>query len=69
MLWAEVIGNTDLQNLARLLLANEQQAAQVYWHLYPSADSNGRDQPYPEAGLRQLITIGNVEDWQSGAWL
>lgn len=44
-------GNTDIKNYARLLLANEQQAAKVYWHLYPAADANARDQPYPEQGL------------------
>ncbi|KAH8928622.1 glycoside hydrolase family 81 protein [Atractiella rhizophila] len=69
MLWAEVIGNNDIKNYARLLLANEIQAAQIYWHLYPAADGNARDQPYPEQAFRNLITVGNVEDWQSGAWL
>ncbi|PVF98067.1 glycoside hydrolase family 81 protein [Serendipita vermifera] len=69
LLYADVIGNNDLKNYARLLVATEQQAAKVYWHLYPAADPNARDQPYPEAGLRNLVTIGNVQDWQAGAWL
>ena len=30
---------------------------------------NDRDNAYPEAAARNLITMGNVEDWQSGAWL
>ena len=61
--------NVDIQNYARLLIATEQHAAQVYWHLYPRASSAHRDQPYPEQGLRDLVTIGNVQDWQAGAWL
>ncbi|KAI0044919.1 glycoside hydrolase family 81 protein [Auriscalpium vulgare] len=69
MLWAEVIGDTDIKNYARLLIATEQHATQVYWHLYPSASPTDRDNPYPEASVRSLITMGNVEDWQSGAWL
>ncbi|THH05220.1 hypothetical protein EW146_g9962 [Bondarzewia mesenterica] len=66
MLWASVIGDTDIKNYARLLLASEQHAAQVYWHMYPEANSTDRDQPYPEADVRSLVTIGNVQDWQSG---
>ncbi|KAL1734063.1 glycoside hydrolase family 81 protein [Schizophyllum commune] len=69
MLWALVSGNTDVYNYARMLLAQEQHAAQVYWHMYPSQSSTDRDQPYPEQGLRDLVTIGNVQDWQAGAWL
>lgn len=69
MLWAIVIGNQDIQNYARLLLATEQHAAQVYWHLYPNADAQDRDQPYPEQAIRNLTTIGNVDDWLAGAWL
>jgi len=69
LLWATVTGNVDIQNYARLLIATEQHAAQVYWHLYPRASSTHRDQPYPEQGLRDLVTIGNVQDWQAGAWL
>ena len=85
-LWAIVIGDTDIKNYARLLLASEQHAAQVslrrmfmvnqlmimdqtYWHMYPEANSTGRDQPYPDPDVRSLVTIGNVQDWQSGAWL
>lgn len=69
LLWATVTGNTNMVNYAKLLLASEQHAVQVYWHMDPASDSNGRDQPYPEQGVRQLVTMGNVEDWQSGAWL
>ncbi|KZT36281.1 hypothetical protein SISSUDRAFT_1034970 [Sistotremastrum suecicum HHB10207 ss-3] len=68
MLWGNVTGNTNLFNFARLLVATEQHASQTYWHLYPQASATARDQPYPEVGLRNLITIGNVEDWQAGAW-
>jgi endo-1,3(4)-beta-glucanase len=64
-----VIGDTDIKHYAQLLLASEQHAAQVYWHLYPSQSTTARDNPYPEASVRSLITMGNVEDWQSGAWL
>ncbi|KAI0153316.1 glycoside hydrolase family 81 protein [Xylariaceae sp. FL1272] len=69
LLWASVALSQDFVNYAKLLVATEQQAAQVYWHLYPSQSSTARDNPYPEAGVRDLITMGNVEDWQSGAWL
>lgn len=69
MLWGLVTGNNDAYNYARMLLAQEQHAAQVYWHMYPSQSSTDRDQPYPEQGLRSLVTIGNVQDWQAGAWL
>ncbi|KAG6883475.1 hypothetical protein C0993_005963 [Termitomyces sp. T159_Od127] len=69
LLWADATGNADIKNYARLLIATEQHAAQVYWHLYPGASATDRDQPYPEKGLRDLITIGNVMDWQAGAWL
>ncbi|KAG5650447.1 hypothetical protein H0H81_012201 [Sphagnurus paluster] len=69
LLWADVTGNTDIKNYARLLIANEQHAAQIYWHLYPKDSSTDREQPYPKQGLRNLVTMGNVMDWQSGAWL
>lgn len=69
MLWADVIGDTDMYNYARLLLASEQAAAQVYWHLYPAYSTTQRDNPYPEAAVRDLITIGNVQEYQAGAWL
>ncbi|EJD34613.1 hypothetical protein AURDEDRAFT_188974 [Auricularia subglabra TFB-10046 SS5] len=69
LLYATVTNNGNLKNYARLLLATEQQAAQVYWHLYPSAGSTARDNPYPEAAVRNLVTMGNVMDWQAGAWL
>jgi len=68
LLYAIVTDNDQLQNFARLLIATEQAGAQTYWHLYPSASSTDRDEPYPEAGLRSLVTIGNVEDDQAGAW-
>ncbi|KAI1114792.1 glycoside hydrolase family 81 protein [Nemania sp. NC0429] len=69
LLWASVALSQDFVNYAKLLVATEQQAAKIYWHLYPSQSPTARDNPYPEADLRKLITIGNVEDWQSGAWL
>ncbi|KAJ7090384.1 glycoside hydrolase family 81 protein [Mycena belliarum] len=67
ILFADIIGNQDLKNWARLLWATEVDGAQTYWHLYPNA--NDPDTPYPEAGLRSLTTIGNVMDYQAGAWL
>lgn len=69
LLWASVALSQDYVNYANLLLATEQHGAQVYWHLYPQEDPAGRDNPYPEAAVRALTTMGNVEDWQSGAWL
>jgi endo-1,3(4)-beta-glucanase len=56
-------------NYAKLLLATEMHSVQVYWHLYPDQASTDPNNPYPEQGLRDLVTIGNVEDWQAGAWL
>lgn len=69
LLWADVTANANIKNYARLLIANEQHAAQVYWHMYPKASSTDRDQPYPEPAMRNLVTVGNVMDFQSGAWL
>ena len=69
LLFAIVTNNGPLRDFARLLIATEQQGSQTYWHLYPSASETDRDEPYPEQGLRDLITIGNVEDGQAGAWL
>ncbi|KAI0452042.1 glycoside hydrolase family 81 protein [Xylaria acuta] len=69
LLWASVALSQDLVNYAKMLVATEQQAAQIYWHLYPSQSQTARDNPYPEPDMRKLITMGNVEDWQSGAWL
>ncbi|TFY78172.1 hypothetical protein EWM64_g5840 [Hericium alpestre] len=70
LLWATLSqASADFKNYARLLLATEVQAVQTYWHLYPNASPNDRDNPYPEAETRALTTMGNVEDWQSGAWL
>ncbi|KAJ6620303.1 glycoside hydrolase family 81 protein [Mycena sp. CBHHK59/15] len=67
ILFADVLGNQDVKNWARLLWATEVDGALSYWHLYPNA--NDPDTPYPEAGLRSLTTIGNVMDYQAGAWL
>lgn len=58
MLWAEITGRQDIVNYCRLLIAMEQHAAKVYWHVYPESDGAARDQPYPEKGVRKLITIG-----------
>ncbi|TRX92714.1 hypothetical protein FHL15_006388 [Xylaria flabelliformis] len=69
LLWASVALSQDYVNYAKMLVATEQQAAQIYWHLYPSQSQTARDNPYPEPAMRNLITMGNVEDWQSGAWL
>ncbi|KAJ9143316.1 Glycoside hydrolase family 81 protein [Pleurostoma richardsiae] len=69
LLWASTTLSQDYVNYAKLLIATEQQASQLYWHLYPEQSSTDRDNPYPEPEVRDLITIGNVEDWQSGAWL
>ncbi|KAF5669328.1 glycoside hydrolase family 81 [Fusarium circinatum] len=69
MLWATVALGQEHANFARLLLAIEQQAARKYWHLYPSAGEDDPANPYPEAEFRDLITVGNVMDWQTGAWL
>ncbi|EJD48972.1 glycoside hydrolase family 81 protein [Auricularia subglabra TFB-10046 SS5] len=69
LLYAIVTGQKDLEQFARLLVATEQIGSQTYWHLYPDADPNDRDEPYPEAEARALITMGNVEDEQAGAWL
>jgi endo-1,3(4)-beta-glucanase len=69
LLWASVALSQDFVNYANLLLTTEQQGAQVYWHLYPQQSATDPNNPYPEAGLRALTTIGNVEDWQAGAWL
>jgi endo-1,3(4)-beta-glucanase len=69
MLWASVALSQDYVNYAKLLIASEQHATQVYWHLYPEQSAQDRDNPYPEEGLRSLVTIGNVLDWQSGAFL
>ncbi|KAK7035829.1 glycoside hydrolase family 81 protein [Favolaschia claudopus] len=67
ILFANILGNADFTNWARLLWATELDGSQVYWHLYPNV--NDPDTPYPEQGLRNLVTIGNVEDYQAGAWL
>lgn len=69
LLYATATNNTNLRNFARLLVAIEQDASRTYWHMDPAASPTARDNPYPEQGLRNLVTIGNVQDWQSGAWL
>jgi endo-1,3(4)-beta-glucanase len=69
LLWASVALSQDYVDYANLLLATEQAGAQTYWHLYPQQSTTDRDNPYPESDVRALITIGNVEDFQSGAWL
>ncbi|KAJ6787751.1 hypothetical protein PWT90_04010 [Aphanocladium album] len=69
LLWASVALSQDHVNYAKLLLASEQFASGVYWHLDPQADRNGRDNPYPEPEMRKLVSMGNVMDFQSGAWL
>ncbi|KZW02911.1 glycoside hydrolase family 81 protein [Exidia glandulosa HHB12029] len=69
LLYSIVTGQKQLEQFARLLLKTEQVGSQTYWHLYPNADPNDRDEPYPEAGARSLVTIGNLEDEQAGAWL
>src|ERR1700761_9380393 len=61
MLWATVALGSQQADFARLLLSMEQQAAQVYWHLYPSKSQDDPLNPYPEAQFRNLITVGNVE--------
>ncbi|TFB04105.1 hypothetical protein CCMA1212_004165 [Trichoderma ghanense] len=69
LLWATVALSQDYVNYAKLLVATEQQGAQVYWHLYPQQSQTDPNNPYPEPAVRNLVTMGNVEDWQSGAWL
>lgn len=69
MLWATVALGQEHADFSRLLLAMEQHAAKVYWHLYPSLSENDPKNPYPESKFRDLVTVGNVMDWQTGAWL
>ena len=68
-MWASVALSQDYVNYAKLLLASEQLAAGVYWHLDPQAGRDDRDNPYPEPEMRKLVSMGNVMDYQSGAWL
>ena len=56
-------------NYAKLLVATEQDASRIYYHLYPQLSQTDRDNPYPEPAVRDLVSMGNVEDWQSGAFL
>lgn len=67
LLFAHAINNQALIDWSRLILAMEIKGSQVYWHLYPNAAPDAT--PYPEQAFRELITVGNVMDWQSGAWL
>jgi endo-1,3(4)-beta-glucanase len=69
LLWASVALSPDYVNYAKFLVATEQHASQVYWHLYPSQDPNDSNTPYPESEVRDLVTIGNVMDYQAGAFL
>jgi endo-1,3(4)-beta-glucanase len=66
LLYATATNNANLRNFARLLVALEQDGSRTYWHMDPAASETARDNPYPEQGLRNLVTIGNLEDWQSG---
>jgi endoglucanase Acf2 len=69
LLWASVALPPAYVQYAQLLLASEQQAARVYWHLYPQQSATDPNNPYPEASVRALTTMGNVQDWQTGAFL
>jgi len=68
LLFATVIKNARLRDFARLLIATEQ-AASIYWHMDPQASESDVDTVYPEPELRKLVTIGNVMQWQAGAFL
>ncbi|KAI8075031.1 glycoside hydrolase family 81 protein [Gongronella butleri] len=68
-LWAEVLGDQDFLDYARLLLSIEITGAQTYWHLYPDADPKDINNPYPEQAFRALTTVGNVQDYQAGAFI
>ncbi|CAG9942579.1 unnamed protein product [Clonostachys rosea f. rosea IK726] len=59
----------DYANFAKLLVASEPQATRVYWDLYSQRIPQDLSNPYSEDGLRNLVTIGNMLDWQSGAFL
>ena len=68
LLFAIVIKNARLRDFARLLIATEQ-VASIYWHMDPQASESDVDTVYPEPELRKLVTIGNVMQWQAGAFL
>lgn len=53
-LWGQVIGNTDMQNVGRWLLAQEIRSAQRYWHM-PASSSI-----VPDGNLKSKKTIGIV---------
>ncbi|CAG7831711.1 unnamed protein product [Allacma fusca] len=67
LLFAHATNNQPLIEWSRILVAMEIAGAQAYWHLYPNAGEN--DTPYPEKAFRDLVTVGNVMDTQTGAWL
>lgn len=67
LLFAHAVNNQALIDWSRFLLAMEIKGAQVYWHLYPNRAPDAS--PYPEQPFRDLTTVGNVMDWQTGAWL
>lgn len=67
LLFAHAINNQQLIDWSRLLLIMEIKGSQTYWHLYPNAAPDAT--AYPEPGFRALTTVGNVMDWQAGAWL
>ena len=67
-LYAISSDNAQLRDWSRLLLAQEQTSAQMYWHMDPTEIITD-ETVYPEAGMRNLVTVGNVMDYQSGAWL
>lgn len=67
LLFAHASNNQALIDYSRLILAIEIAGAQEYWHLYPTI--NNPEDPYPEQEFRNLVTVGNVMDTQTGAWL
>jgi len=67
LLFAHAINNQALIDYSRMLVAVEIHGAQVYWQLHPVTQDP--DTPYPEQEFRDLSTVGNVMDWQTGAWL
>jgi endo-1,3(4)-beta-glucanase len=69
MLWASLTMSQDYINFAKLLLATEQHGSQVYWQMNPAQSENDPNNPYPEQAMRNQVTVGNVQDWQAGAWL
>lgn len=64
-MYAIVTKQPQLERFARLLISIEQTGSKTYWHLYPSHSETDRDEPYPEPGIRKLVTIGNIQDVQA----